>query len=486
MRNMPSDNDDGSNSSSTVRALVVLSRSWVSRLTTNDVRLPPTYVGVRRIRPSCQEVRSALTGGDAASSNAAAQAAAAVVYKVKDENGCERRMTKQEKKELKLRMKKERAEEKRRKRKADEMTKQQQQQQQQTTTDDNEIAKDDTKEPSKDTKESNGESTAETDDSAKKCHWKEKVSESNGNDDKDAANLADGVEKSNGTLSNNNGTSSSRYHELTVNRLAMDEELADLRGERVGVPPVAMSMAMGVQVSSLGGVRVEPSAGLDDALSQAWATSITESMQEAIQVRQKEDLRPMAYRLVPEVWKRLRPASLVPGVATTGHKPRENAANNNNNTKQDDDDDNKDSDELDSACLWMTIRHRVDPLDADRIVTLDVLYNQTGCHVSCGAKFGCDYLLYDGPRQERHAFAGLRIVEAANNRMPTAYDLAGYVRCLNTAGKLALLAKVVRGDGSPRVALVDLALEKILTAPTHTKRARKSARKQVGKHLAKT
>jgi hypothetical protein len=97
---------------------------------------------------------------------------------------------------------------------------------------------------------------------------------------------------------------------------------------------------------------------------------------------------------------------------------------------------------------------------------------------------------------------------------PTPYDMAGYVRGLNTAGKLALMATVLSrryrqdpldqhlgvkegvfhedNDGQVyyvhHIALVDLALEKILSAPTHLKKSVKSRkpRKEVGLHLDKT
>eukprot|EP00957_Ditylum_brightwellii_P134457 10251068-Ditylum_brightwellii.AAC.1 len=82
--------------------------------------------------------------------------------------------------------------------------------------------------------------------------------------------------------------------------------------------------------------------------------------------------------------------------------------------------------------------------------------------------------------------------------IPSPYDLAGYVRGLNTAGKLALLATVITkqdmkgGEKQTIVAFVDLALEKILSAPTHLKKRRKNGnsrhvkRKQVGQNLSKT
>jgi hypothetical protein len=176
-------------------------------------------------------------------------------------------------------------------------------------------------------------------------------------------------------------------------------------------------------------------------------------------------------------------------------------------------------------------------------IIIEYLYtNSTNLQIACGAKFGCDYLLYDGPRNKRHAFAGLRIIPFQvlndNNRqqeqrqhqqqhqyqeqqeemdshkvdnsmttkehddsivisameqneeapktskqcslhfpVPSPFDLSGYVRCLNTAGKLALLATVVptnaviektmdgpknKTAATHRIAIIDLALEKIV------------------------
>ena len=125
-------------------------------------------------------------------------------------------------------------------------------------------------------------------------------------------------------------------------------------------------------------------------------------------------------------------------------------------------------------------------------------------HISDGAKFGCDYLLYDGPRQERHAFAGLRILPPMTTGFPVnAYDLAGYVRCLNTAGKLALLATSIVVDDddgddttmshhnekpTPRqqrrkILFVDLALEKVVA--TTSRRPKKTMAQRL-QNLSKT
>eukprot|EP00956_Cyclotella_meneghiniana_P044313 scaffold311888_cov119-Cyclotella_meneghiniana.AAC.2 len=54
---------------------------------------------------------------------------------------------------------------------------------------------------------------------------------------------------------------------------------------------------------------------------------------------------------------------------------------------------------------------------------------------------------------------------------------------MNTARKLALVATVVRSADNPnvaRIAIVDLALEAILTAPTHVKKGNTEKRRFVG------
>jgi hypothetical protein len=82
--------------------------------------------------------------------------------------------------------------------------------------------------------------------------------------------------------------------------------------------------------------------------------------------------------------------------------------------------------------------------------------------------------------------------------IPSAYDMAGFVRTMNSARKIALLATVVRDvddgggngvDNSPpktmattskptyRIAIVDLALEKVLSAPTHVRKGNTKKRR---------
>jgi hypothetical protein len=361
-------------------------------------RLPPTYVGVRRVRPSTKQVQSAWVG-------APSQSLEAVVFKVTTEDGAERRMTTQEKKELKIKLRKERYE---------------------------------ANKHNKSVQKGSASSTSEQD-----------------------GVIILSTEKEAQLIGN---SSDSKYLQLQVNSSALEEELADLRGDRHGVPPVVLSppLALQAQIVALNQGLQRPTYRLDDEFSKTLAAQLKQSMLAAEKVRQGEDLRPMAYQVVPEVWTRMRPDSLKDGVegTTTTVKPNIGITV-----------------ALDDWSL-VTMRQCQHLSDSANTALVDLFYHHSPLHVSCGIKFGCDYLLYDGPRNERHAFAGLRVLAGAGNP----YDLAGYVRGLNTAGKLALVASV---DDDGRIALVDLALEKILSAPTHLKRKRIKARKEVGQKLAK-
>ena len=82
----------------------------------DNYRLPPTYVGVRRVRQSTKEVQSAwvrATGRDdiletaTDTADTATSTSTAVVFKVMNEDGTERRMTTKEKKDLKIILRKE-------------------------------------------------------------------------------------------------------------------------------------------------------------------------------------------------------------------------------------------------------------------------------------------------------------------------------------------------------------------------------------------
>mmetsp|Transcript_30400 Transcript_30400/g.34650 ORF Transcript_30400/g.34650 Transcript_30400/m.34650 type:complete len:279 (+) Transcript_30400:854-1690(+) len=254
--------------------------------------------------------------------------------------------------------------------------------------------------------------------------------------------------------------------------------------------------------SSLGGIRQRHSYEIlfDENLSRSWAEEIQNNMKESESVRDQEDMRPMAYRLVPEVWKRMRP----PNLLANNNESTEDSNNNDvttavtNNNKDNNSDTKEDSMKEDGDIQqqhgdddWTNypIRNEMRRLDFDKSIVFSLLFSQsTSLHIACGAKFGSDFLLYDGPRHERHAFAGLRVWGSQDVLPPTPYNLHGFVRCLNTAGKLSLLAKVEHSNTDNnilRVAIVDLALEKILSAPRFARRSVKQARRDMGKNLAK-
>lgn len=409
------------------KAVLVFSAPHVKDLVSEKVRLPPNYVGVRRIRPSSLKVQNELRG-----SPVVALKKQEVVFKVTDANGVERRMNAQEKKRLKLKLKEERAEEKKRlKREALE-------------------AKTNTELPP----------TPQ--------------------------------------LQPHNLPEQEGYHQLKVNQSALEEELADLRGDRVGVPPVMLSPPLAIQALQSGFLassRVEeteqPRIVLDDELAKRWAKSLKNNMKSAEEVRERDSIRAMPYQLVPEVWSRLRPTTLADEPDREGTAIRtENGAG--DNTKLSSNAENGAGNDTESLIntVWSftTVRRKRGSVDTDTDAVISLLYRQSNLHISCGAKFGCDFLLYDGRRDQRHAFAGLRIIERTSCSqlpLPSPYDLAGYVRCLNTAGKLALLATVEEDEsGDAHIAFVDLALEKILQQGER-KRSRRDAGKNLDKHAAK-
>ncbi|OEU19394.1 hypothetical protein FRACYDRAFT_235449 [Fragilariopsis cylindrus CCMP1102] len=324
--------------------------------------------------------------------------------------------------------------------------------------------------------------------------------------------------------------SSSSYHQLPINPTTMDQELADFKCERAGLPTVLLSPPMALQFFSKNlhalpeiiplvvdkeelllnddeeivedahnnnnncyDTNGDDSAVLihSHTMAEDWSNRLKEKcILPAESVRQTEDLRPLAYRLHPEPWQRMRPT----------------------------------------------------PIKEQPMLTTS-------------PKFGSDYLIYDGPRESRHAFAGLRVLSRFTNSMtsssssllpttdqdlnalsspspsselqlplPTAFSLTSFVRCLNTAGKLALLAtveevQVVVPDSNEeqqqgsngendidqndtitrkinnnnitthyRVAFVDVALEKVLDVHKRKKGSSKKKlqkRRDVTQNLAK-
>jgi len=99
-----------------------------------------------------------------------------------------------------------------------------------------------------------------------------------------------------------------------------EEELEDLQFDRKGshAVPAVISSALAAQALRIGLLQVPSTHSYesevmkpvkcDDGLAEQWAIKIKEGMVRAEELRAKEaNMRPMAYRIVPEVWSRLRP-----------------------------------------------------------------------------------------------------------------------------------------------------------------------------------
>jgi hypothetical protein len=491
-------------------------------------RLAPVYIGIPPVRPETDILSTNTTTSTAkdksTSSNIATiakskQGAKAhtqqqlqpsvVVYKVFNPDGTERRMTAQEKKLAKLQHKSQ----------LKQQQQQQQSNQQQHTSSDEMVESKGMLQPSHENSSSNN------------------VSE----------------------VINHNGQSDDRYvpiHRMDDTLLESEENGTD----RDGIPPVMLPPPLAqfirpitTRTPSDATMATRP-IEMDMKLSELWGRSLLQhSIWPAQCERQKEtNIRSMPYHIVPEVWTRLRPKFY------TRMNDTENNHIHNNVNNRDDNDSCNDYHSQDH--MWCNMNatndatfvnghyNRDDKYEDDvirnRNTILQFLHHpnhEPQLHISDGTKFGCDFLLYDGPRHERHAFAGLRIVPPAqsqhdgcattttlptNNKTtsnsnntiendsdharfpihPNAYDLAGYVRCLNTAGKLALLAtSVLVNDTEPnnhidvsdnttqqqqqgrlisrKVLIVDLALEKV--AMTTSRRPKKTMEQRL-KNLSKS
>ena len=400
-------------------ALILFDAALLNDLQQNH-RFPGNYVGVRKIRPSCREIQQKAFKADEPR-----VVLPPITFKVVTADGVERRMTAAEKKAAK--------EERKELYKAKlQLAKERQQQEAEAAA----------KETVDDTSDNGNES-------------KQQSTNADDSDPRDetAINIALETSLKNRVAAQQlQGTNDmDRYYYLQPTKASIEQELADLRGERNTVPPVLLSPAqthllLHHSSTVTSNDSSPPPPVLDDVYAQTWATALRQSMQPAIATRQAEDMRAMVYDVVPQVWRRLRPAfdddhvppSVEDWASATTNRP--------------------------------TLQCHLQPTpNPDWGILMRALYRGRGLHVGCGAKFGSNVLLYDGPRHERHAFAGLRLVRRADLPFIRAYDLAGYVRCLNTAGKLALLATVI---DEQRVAILDLALEKIDTSARTAKRVK--------------
>ncbi len=294
---------------------------------------------------------------------------------------------------------------------------------------------------------------------------------------------------------------------------------------------------------------------MDLELSSEWSRILQRSMMPAETSRAGEEMRTMAYRLVPEPWRRLCPDALWTGTPACSSPPQTRGGAVGGGTamgsgrrvfsgpggeiEQDEEDEARASRGVDAGGCDSTrefdgsaraapasprpsalVRVR-DPsssrtYDEDAYAVICHIHRYSGLHIACGAAFGCDFLLYDGRREDRHSFAGLRIHSSGRRRrlrcnsgggddshndgidangtstggvrfsVPTAYDLSGFVRTMNTARKIALVAMVARDgrrsgenatESTARIAIVDLALEKVLTAHAHIRKGSTTKRR---------
>jgi len=297
------------------------------------------------------------------------------------------------------------------------------------------------------------------------------------------------------------------------NETHVDEELVALKGEKRGIPPVLLTPAATSVAVTNGSLKMTPnetdssivtqkSAIMDPELSRAWALQLKASMIPVEVSRAKENMRPMAYEVVPEVWRRLCPENLWnPSVDVNEkdltvtrqtkvqsiHKKTEISMSECNDI----DVSSSTTQQKEVLYSFVPIRNPTSSYDLDAQLIFQHLYRHTNFHISCGAIFGCDFLLYDGKREDRHSFAGIRLYSAKRTNVneeggcmdfpiPTAFDIMGYVRAMNTARKLALVATVIHPETSslsgfarqngPKIALVDLVLEKVLEVETHLKK----------------
>lgn len=199
----------------------------------------------------------------------------------------------------------------------------------------------------------------------------------------------------------------------------------------------------------------------DKMLASQWALYLKEKMSFVEKKRLEENMRPLAYQLNPDVWHHQRPSKTNPDFVESIFQTKPVIQRHNDKN-------------------WgFTKFRRRSLIDSDISIIYEYLYcHHKNLHISCGAKFGCDFLLYNGQRDNRHGFAGLRVygeriigtpsTNSSNFPISSSYDLVGYVRGLNTAGKLALIAMVDKrkimntAKNIYHVAFVYLALDKIL------------------------
>lgn len=333
------------------------------------------------------------------------------------------------------------------------------------------------------------------------------------------------------------------YHQLEINPTIIQEEIAEMKHEdrrAYNNLPAILSPPMTYQAYLHGLIPFNHNKNdnmdrsnchesniivIDDELAKRWAQALRKVINNEEMKRNKENLRPLVYKLMPEVWKRLRPLPSSQNGVIDDESMDIEIFNSSQPLSRNQISINEEKGMIHCRNIRSheSKQYRDSWYNKSHEIVFECLYKHfSNFHVSCGAKFGCDYLIYDGSRMERHAFAGLRIICANKKQihyetvddelfpLPTPYDLSGYVRGLNTAGKLALLAMVVQCEdnenGGSRtesfdgassihsekfhVAIVDLALEKVIASNNHSSlfkiATKKIGRKEVGLNLGRS
>jgi len=226
----------------------------------------------------------------------------------------------------------------------------------------------------------------------------------------------------------------------------------------------------------------------DKSIASSFAAEIT-SFLVRVQVERDAEgdrmgMRRLPYLVVPEVWGRM----FTDRLDTSSAAPKGSANKDDNNCKDNREDDG--NGETLTAASTITVPLRVTSrLDkALKIVTADLI--SRGMHIGDGSKFGGDYLIYDGDREERHAMGCLRVYRTTSGgRFPNLnpHDVTSFVRTMNTVGKIAIVAIVDLDEetGEGRFGYVDLVLEKVLENRAHKRRGEKEKRKDMTKNLEK-
>ena len=337
------------------QALVLLDAPHMKRVQTT-YRLPGTYIGVRRIRPSSRAVALAA----ASRKLALIEPLPRMTFKVADPmTGVERRMTKAEKraaKQERQRVMKERTQQAKAAQQAEQNIKQ-------------------------DTQVDNEQQLGQDEDEKLEPSLEARVAE---------AGAATGANHAPGEHNNDktheaaaiNNEDDDKYYYFKITEASLEQELADLRGERSQVPPILLSPGQAHVAAAYNlvppnttatssadttaiGIRNIP---INDEYAQQWAAALRASMMPANETRRAEDLRSMVYDIVPQVWKRLRPCFSINGDL----EPSESW-------------DASGLEETSRMTLPCTLRPPLE-IDNDWNLLTQALYRGNDIHMGCGAK----------------------------------------------------------------------------------------------------